>query len=533
MRSTRSTLLLAALATLAACTDDLATTAESPASAPRSAPLMNLRAGTVSITAYQHLVSNGNWAPAIDAAQHDAGTVEFPNGTYAMSTPVNLLPGTRLLGTGGTISYTGPRYAFLAKGTPSAFITGIALEGLKVEGTRSQQQVVLRVEHGRNVAVHQNTMWRIGLVESDIDSAAVPSPARADLNSDFQVTGNIGYGERPQFGGHPDIWGVYLGRAHTVYVAHNHFYDYRVGIQWWGGDAKVERNGQFHQLPRLAQDWTVEHNEVKNVQEGIWGSMGQNILVRNNYVESCVDVCLDDEGGKYVAFRYNDARHAGQAVLAVFDFAQNTEFVGNQVYQDGRIWPPFTTGDVDHPGVTLFGTSNVRAVSAAITIKVDDNDFYYVGASGVGQVVKTASRRMEFTNNTLYNAVVDLAPNNSGALLVSGNQVTLDVPTGGRPAIRAGGNHAEGSEDPGTIDGTYHLVVADNVVESSLRQTGLAGIRAVQWSDGPVNSWIHHNTIRNFDSAVATERSGGGQHTFRLEYNTLFRDSPCGFQRVC
>lgn len=530
MRHTRSTLLLAALATLAACTDDLTTTADNPISAPAQAPRMSLRAGSVSVTAYQHLVSNGNWAPAIDAAQQAAGTVEFPTGTYVMSTPVTLLPGTRLLGTGGTISYTGPRYAFLARGTPAAFITDITIEGLKVEGTRSQQQVVLRVEHGRGVTVRDNTVWRIGLVESDLDPVAMPNPARADLNSDFVVTGNTGYGERPQFGGHPDIWGVYLGRAHTVLVSGNHFFDYRMGIQWWGGDAKAERNGQYHQLPRLAQDWTVEYNEVKNVQEGIWGSMGQNIVVRGNYVESCVDVCLDDEGGVNVAFRYNDARHAGQAVLAVFDFAQGTEFTGNQVYQDGRTWPPF--GDQGyHPGVYLFGTSNAAQALADITITVDGNHFYYTGA-GAGRVAKAPSRRIDFNNNTLSNVVVDMAGNNNGAVQIAYNTLAFDN-TIGEPAIAAGGNHAEWGGFAATIDGTYNLVVSNNQVESQVAQSGLAAIRATQWSPNPVQSWLHHNTARGFDAVVGTQGSGGA-HVFRVESNTLYQPiPPCGFQNIC
>lgn len=531
MRSTRNTLLLAALATLAACTDDLATTASNPVAAPRSAPRMNLRAGTVSVTAYQHMVSGGNWAPAIDAAQQAAGTVEFPSGTYAMSTPVNLLPGTRLLGTGGTISYTGPRYAFLAKGTPSAFFVGVTLDGLKVAGTRSQQQVVLRVEHGRGVVVQNNTVWRIGLVESDLDPQAMPNPARADLNSDFQVIGNTGYGERPQFGGHPDIWGVYLGRAHTVLVSGNHFFDYRVGIQWWGGDAAAERNGQFHQLPRLAQDWTVEYNEVKNVQEGIWGSMGQNILVRNNYVESCVDVCLDDEGGNGIRFQDNDARYAGQYVLAVFDFAQGVEFVRNSVYQDGRTWPPFGNQGY-HPGVNLFGTSNAAQALANITITLDENHFYYTGGSGVGRVIKAPSKRIDFVNNTMSNSVVDMAGNNNGAVHIAYNTLAFDYAIG-EPAILAGGNHAEWGGFAGTIDGTYNLVVSNNQVESQVAQSGLAGIRATQWSPNPVQSWLHHNTVRNFDAAVTTQGTGGA-HVFRVESNTLYGPTnPCGFQRIC
>ena len=531
MRSTRSTLLLAALATLAACTDDLATTADNPVSAPRSAPLMNLRAGRVSVTAYQHLSSGGaNWGPAIDAAQQDAGTVEFPQGTYTVATPVNLRSGTRLVGTGGTINYTGSSAALVARGTPSQFVTGITVDSLSFTGNSSEQQTALRVVNGGDVTVRWNNVRRIGLVESDIEG--VSNPTRANLNYNFLVTGNYGDGERDPLGSAPRLWGVYLGKAHTVTVSHNQLYNYRVGIQWWGGDAGLEKNGTWHQGARLAQDWLVEHNRVVTNQEGIWGSMGQNIVVRSNWVENCRDVCLDDEGGNYVRFEDNDARYAGEYVLAVFDFAQGAEFVGNRVYQDGRIWPPLKDGDPWHPGVTLFGTSNEAQQSASIGITVRDNYFHYEGGDGMGRVAHAAGRRLDLTGNTLYNTVIDMAPNNGGALLVSGNQLSFDRGTGGVPAILAGGNHLTHGGIAPTIDGTYHLVVANNTIHSAELQSGQVAIRSSQWSFNAVNSWIHHNTIRNFDAAVSTA-SANAPHYFRVESNSLYRDSPCGFQRVC
>lgn len=530
MRSTRSTLLLTALATLAACGDDLATTATNPISAPGATPAMNLRPNRVSIRSYTEFVSNNDWGPAIDAAQQEAGTVEFPEGTYTVHSPVNLRSGTRLVGTGGVISYTGPRYAFLAQGTSTQFVTGITIDSLTIHGNGSQQQVALRVVNGGDVTLRGNSLRRIGLVESDI--AGADRPTRDNLNYNFLVTGNYGDGERPQFTGAPALWGVYLAMIHTVTVSHNQFYNYRVGIQWWGGDAGAEKGGGYHQTPRLAQDWLVEHNRVVTNQEGIWGSMGEYVLVRNNYVENCWDVCLDDEGGNYVKFYDNEARYAGEFVMAVFDFAQGAEFVGNDVYQDGRIWPPLKENQPYHPGVTLFGTSNDRQISANIGITVRDNHFTYTGGSGVGRVDKTAGRRMDFTGNILWNTVIDMAPNNSGALEVSGNHLGFDRGTGGVPAIRAGGNHLDGGGlYAPTVDGTYNLVVANNVVESTAPQTAQEAIRAGQWSYNVLKSWIHHNQIRGFEWTVRTS-SANAAHTFRVESNTL-NDNPCGTQRFC
>ena len=528
MRSTRNTLLLAALAALAACTDN----PSQPLALPEGqAPLANVRAGRVSVTAYGHLSSGGtNWAPAIDAAQQAAGTVEFPQGTYPVTSTVSLRSGTRLVGVGAgsVISYSGPRYALLAQGTPWAFVTGITVDSLAFQGTGSEQQTALRVVNGGDVTVRWNNVRRIGLVESDIEG--VSSPTRANLNYNFTVTGNWGDGERPQFTGAPNLWGVYLAKIHTVTVSHNQFYNYRVGIQWWGNDAGVERNGQYHTLPRLAQDWTVEYNTVVTNQEGIWGSMGQNIMVRGNYVENCVDVCLDDEGGINVKFHNNEARYAGQYVLAVFDFAQGAEFVGNHVYQDGRTWPPFADQGY-HPGVRLFGNVNPNQAPADISITVRDNHFYYTGG-GVGRVVKGAAKRLDFNNNTLSNTVIDMAPNNGGSLQVAYNQLSFSQGTSGEYAILTGGNHGEWGSPAATIDGTHHLVVANNTVTSTELLSGQTAIHATQWSGNPVKSWLHHNTIRNFDAAVSTQGSGGA-HVFTVQSNSLYRDNPCGFQRFC
>lgn len=196
------------------------------------------------------------------------------------------------------------------------------------------------------------------------------------------------------------------------------------GIQWWGGDSKPGAYGGAGDLQndRQCKRGMITNVNVNDVFAGIWGSMGQYITVANCTVKNCADVALDDEGGFDNVFVNNFAQNGGNGTLATFWLTQRASFVGNTVV-----------------GTACFLSHN--ATNAPIpTASLIGNRF--ISLSGFGYVSTQAGMgELVLDGNSFWNVSLNLAQINQGTLRVLRNRMifSIDIPTG-FVAMSVGGN---------------------------------------------------------------------------------------------
>lgn len=440
---------------------------------------------------------------AIEKAVRSARTVYIPAGEYTVSQIITVPSKTRIYGDGAVSRLTQtvanfPVFQVLGYGPHADSIT---VESLGFRGT-GHEEAALRVVNGRHIKFRNNEVQRMSMFVSTATTATFEG-----LSSDIEVSDNTGVGPSGVQAG------VSITNSRSVTVFRNKVRDYANGIQWWGGDSDPANGAAPAEAFKPVRDLYISSNTVLNSGHpsipgsgaGIWGSMGENIRVFGNYVENCLDVCLDAEGSRNVQFVENQASNAANAVLAVFFKSDNIAFTGNIVRQGN--------GPAGYTGQVLFFTRNPQQEPDGINIRVENNRFEYVGASGAGEVWKEASHEFTFENNVLQNTVVSMLGNNSRNTRVRNNRITLTRETQGKDAIAVGSNHGHGA---------FEAEVTGNVVESAVMQRpGVRGIFVRQWLPyAAVRSTIAGNRVRGFDNAVAV-LAENTQHTFRIDNNDL------------
>lgn len=270
------------------------------------------------------------------------------------------------------------------------------------------------------------------------------------------------------------------------------------GVQWWGGNSDPTHPGYDPTRTQRARNLVIEGNTVLHTSAGIWGGNGRHVLVHDNVVEDCADMCLDAEGSHDVRFTFNEARHAGTSVLGVYFFSSRVVFEDNVVEQDGRAWNHDQNAS-GRPGHRMFYTANPSGGGDSITVELRRNTFTYTGSAtsgiGVGVLEKLSTRSMIIDGNVLNNTVIDMASNNNGLVQVSNNSVYLTRAVG-LPAIYVGSNH----NSPGEAAGFAY--VTGNLVQSTAAQAN-AGIEAWQWAWGPpVTTYIQNNEVYGFATSI-------------------------------
>lgn len=502
MRSTRL-FLVGTVLLVSACADD----AHQPtAAAPPSAGTHNV-------------VPNGatDDGPALQDALNRGGTI-YLRGRYDIYGPLTIYSNTHVYGdrtTAVIYQHTLGNHVFQSHDT-TKHVENVTVDSIRFVGkeypayTGSRQLMnaaAVSIWRGRNINVRHNTVDYLGIfaVFNEFDPVGVHTyydqMTETKLSANIEVSDNVGVGRSSLYG---DLFGINVGYSQDVRILRNTVRNYLHGIIWIGGDADPGHGRGFHTDPRWARLFRIEGNTVLTTEGGIWGGMGQDIDVLRNYVDGCADVCLDAEGSNNVLFAENDARNAGHAVLDVFFFSKNVMFYWNDVRQDGSY------------GGYLFHTHNGTQDPAEISISAGSNIFRYMPASGVGLIGKE-SGQLVFDNNTLYNAVIDMATNNNGATQMRGNTLSLDRDTGGRPAIHIGRNHGRGGNTVNPINSIYQVEIGGNDISSTVYQAA-RGIYVYENSGKRVNTWIWGNTIREFDPSVHVYGEGT-THYFRIEDN--------------
>ncbi|MBR4750013.1 MAG: right-handed parallel beta-helix repeat-containing protein [Abditibacteriota bacterium] len=285
----------------------------------------------------------------LQAAADRGGDVTVPSGTYRLSRTVKLGPDTRVAGSGNTVLLLDGSCNAFETGTRGKYTDRVSVSGLTFKCPSPSPVSALVAKQVRHLTVSRIKTENMAGVRVEHFSAA-----RDTLNRDVTVSGCVFRG-----GGAP-VQGVEIDWTDGFAVRDCRLEGFAHGIQWWGGDSDVRRGG-LHSNMGFLKNGLIADCRVTDVEGGgIWGSMGENIVVRHCSVARCKDVGIDFEGcsesraedcdagdcvnGNYATFQYCTGRIVFSGCRSTFSRAMNGVvgtchyFNGNEVqladYQD-------------------------------------------------------------------------------------------------------------------------------------------------------------------------------------------------------
>ncbi len=377
---------------------------------------------------------------AFDTYEH----VFIPSGRYLISQPLMLRSGQRLWGSDSTVFSIHP----IAKKTDSfIFIKTTRQRDLQINRLtfyahdvpeRSQAAYALELRNVHEVTINQVSTYHCGVVHvsvthavnySDLSDSLSSDAFRAEGNSQVHINRCQGIGSTKSIAHHGA--GVLISYTDGWSVSHSSFSRYSHGIQWWGGDSNPKRDGKLDQV-RKCRDGLISNVRAEDVRGGgIWGSMGENIIVENCQVARCGDVGIDFEGCFNAQARYNVVRDCQNGTLAIFHYNRDIVFVNNQSIQS----------DPKRPLACIYNASQ-----SPDNGKVVFTNNTFVATRGVGTIYQRGpSRNIVFTNNSLHNVVLDLSFNNNQRVRIENNMVAITRPSNWPYMIKAGYTHHRGT----------------------------------------------------------------------------------------
>lgn len=191
---------------------------------------------------------------------------------------------------------------------------------------------------------------------------------------------------------------------------------YFYGGMFWGGDANFEANGEEGN-ERKCKNLTFREVNCYTVWAGVWGSMGDNILITGCRAQSIdpthCDVGFDFEGCINSRIDSCYAKNWANGGIATF-------FYNNQI--------SITNCDVivDNQNSRIARFYNSAQNGKAKNIVVENNRFR--GEGIVSAIVQMgAADNLVFRNNVLSNVLVWLVANNNGYLDISGNNFNYTI----------------------------------------------------------------------------------------------------------
>jgi hypothetical protein len=438
---------------------------------------------------------------AINAVPASGGTVLFPAGTYALSATITLKSRVTLLGDHATLVLTtaptdSSQTLLLAEN-----VEDVTVQQLGFRFATSRMWSVL-VRRGHRVTVRDCSAQGAHLlsVMGPIpQSTPSPQVTAADINTDIVV-------ENCSLRGVSDFnnkdGAITVRFTDRFRLTGNTISGYSHGIQWWGGDAAVDKDGAVGNERKTGHGVISGNTVVKMNKGGIWGSMGRQITVTGNVVDTVGDVGIDFEGCFQCTATGNtvvDARYAG---LAIFFNNRDIVFAGNTVLAtvpstEWMFWVANSSNSVDNRSVSLTGNS-------------------FLDESGkIGKVGGNYVESVLFADNNLRNVRIDFTMR--GTLhRVTDNQLLFDVVSPAAfDACHVGGDRNNGSS-----------TVLDNSVRSLVTQPAdSTAIRVSQADpDQDTRSLVQGNITGGFpvDLLVYTNSTTAARrHRFAVKDNVF------------
>lgn len=410
-------------------------------------------------------------------------------------TPVKLLPGQtlRLLApttwqTGAALT-TGDRVVGDGAGSlltvsyskPAAVFSGSELSDVRISGlsaaapASSAGSVLVSVTASDRVTVSNCGVRNLRLFESGSSAKSYAQVDEANSSRDVRVVNNTAVSEAISRDAGAAISLAFTWRA---VVSGNITRGFNAGVQWWGGDANYNKDGVTGNK-RKTGNLTISNNvATDNGGSGVWGSMGDGVIVAENAIRSCGDVCLDAEGSNHVVFSGNVVQDGRNGAISTFFYNSDVTISGNSVVSSS---PEF-------PLLSIYNSSQSSAYNKDLLIT--GNHFNCTG-NGIC-VVSTSqgpAQQEIFTDNILRDAKLQFTGNNQHYVEVSHNDFVFDLssrtPFNAIDVERTNSLNGE----PGTVK------ITDNMIDSQAAQP--KGSRAIYVRQDDYNSsavtWIESN----------------------------------------
>jgi len=345
-----------------------------------------------------------------------------------------------------TVAFTPPGPLILGKGTSS-----LKLQNLCAEAAPKSVGYGLVEAWGRGVEVTGCilTNVRLGDFNSSMDVKLIGNTAISDRNDP------------------PSGQGVNFTFTQNAVASGNIIRGFEHGLQWWGGDPNPDKGQGGVANARGARNLTYTGNTVTDVGGGgIWGGMGEGIVVSGNVVERCGDVCLDSEGSNSVVFSNNYVMDGTNGAIATFYYNRDVLVTGNTVVSSSAAKPLLRT----YTNWQKAPYDRDEQVVGNHFTCLDTSPCFINSTTGLPE-------RFVFKDNTLRNVTVDVSDTNPKHILViSGNDFLFDAVASKVPgAIRAARTYSLAPGTPGSCD------ISNNTVRSDVPQPpGSAAIMVYQ-----------------------------------------------------
>ncbi len=261
----------------------------------------------------------------------------YLTGTLRVNTGnIALISGTTIYGNATLVLSNGVVNLFTATDVSNVELNGITV--VRASGATNTPAIMLirrcngiRVKDTTTIGVHGLQTFRPEYDQTDEN----------ELCHDITVSGNkiLNTGEG-QYGG-----GIVLNYCADFTVTNNTVDGALHGIFWWGGDANpdngenADAGGQQNVATKWVRNGVISGNTVRNITfnplngGGIWGSMGENIKVTSNTVQTCGDVGIDFESCRNCIASDNIVSNCRNAALALFYGTEQVSFLNNYVTQ--------------------------------------------------------------------------------------------------------------------------------------------------------------------------------------------------------
>lgn len=410
------------------------------------------------------------------AIEKGNSTIEFPAGTciidsFQLPSNITLLgsvEGKSIIkpGTSGKI--------FVATGRIDAHKKDIAIRKLSFgskAGSYEKGGVVLAATYADHIRIEENTASDIELLVTNHDLPYAKASPNS-LDRDVSLTNNTCKSTQTRLGACAQ-----LAFVDGAVVEGNTVVGYRDGLFYWGGDARL--NGARGN-PRWARNILFANNDVRATGGGgIWGSMGQQITLKNNKVADVGDVGLDFEGTINGTAEGNTCSNAKNGCATTFFLNDEISFSRNTLAQPSGAQPVariFNSFQSQDNGRISFESNFFQCVDKNANCSVD-NDL-------------GPARRVEFRDNTFADTQLRFVATNTGSVSIVGNKLTFTKPLRGNAiSVTAFG---------------YGSFVIDNQVLSTVNQPATADAICVTNSDyNHINAYyVGGNKVVGFTSGI-------------------------------
>nr|WP_249665453.1 right-handed parallel beta-helix repeat-containing protein [Mucilaginibacter sp. Bleaf8] len=429
-----------------------------------------------------------DFSSRIQEALNTYPSLYFPEGNYLISKTLSLNFKQNITGTDNTVFSTSgngfPKNAescfFSAAATDHIQLTRLSFTGIN---DKSRAIYALLVNGGCNdVKLNKLSAQYCGLIRSKLNDL----PYNTIASGDYNLNTNLSIDSCTATGTSGSGMGIYLAYVKNWKISHCALANYRHGIEWWGGDSNPARDGSLTK-PRLASNGVIDGVTVNHITEGgIWGSMGNGIVVQNCKVNDCGDVGIDFEGCFNSRATGNTVSNCRNGALATFFYNKNITFSGNTVTQDD-------------PAATLACIYNATQLPDNKDIAFTNNNFRATKGVGVIKQLGPADTIL-FANNSLVNVVLNLTFNNNRRVRITGNQFKITEPTDRYDfVIKAGETNSKGIV---TID-------RNTITCSASGSRSVYGIYTTQsdYNSQPVN-YLTENSITGVKTRYRMEWNG-------------------------